>query len=440
MMAEIKTKRQPLGILSRMALVEIEGGLLGEILRASQRSLPTANRFLKPEHFSDGRHRLIFQTIQKLGPSPGLVLVRQVSEAHPSLRQYINADLFCNESLFHADEVATFAQEIRRQDLLGRGRKILGERIGAAGSAKEVESAFESWKAESLSLISVDGCQNFMELLAMTMDEIEEARTKGVEMPTPWASVNRYIGGLFRGDLMTIAARTSLGKTTFGLNVTSGLLALKKRILFYCLEQPPPQLMKRLISLRMRIEGWRLRTGEISDSDWKKIADMAKEEWDDLLFIPRVSNPSIEEVGDALDCYRPDVFILDYIQRVDAPGEPRSRALGLYASRLKDFSLEKNIHTLLISQLNRQPELRGRDAIPQISDLKESGDIEEASDVVGLLYWPHYYNAKKDENEYRIYWAKNRHGATGQCELCYEPKFFAFHEQSDPEVQGGLNL
>jgi len=431
-----KKEPKPSGILGDHSLVEVEAAILGELLRNPEACFQTVERVLKPEHFFDGRHRMIYKTILGLGVHPSLFLTKQVAEAHPSLSAYVNADLFCNEAIFSEKQIAPFAQEIRRQNLLGRERRLLTERVTAAASAYEVEEAFGEWRAEALS-VSADGrYQGFSEVFMETLKEIEEAKTKGVEMPTPWDSMNRLVGGIYRGDVFTIAARPSIGKTSLGLNIAAFLADRKKKSLIFNLEQPPTQIMKRFIALRQHIEGWRLRSGDLSEQEWKRVSDFASAEWEDYIRIPRVTRPTIDEVITALDQHQPDVFILDFLQRAGIESERRNEGIGQYARRLKDLTLERDIGTILVSQLNRQPELRGKDAIPIMADLKESGDIEEQSDIIGLLYWPHYYNEKKDENDYRVYIAKNRHGATGYCELYFEAKYFAFYEKTDPEAQG----
>ena len=405
---------------------ELEAALLAETLRDPESYLPILERSLKPEHFNSPRHEVIFTKMLEVGVKPSIVFSRKVANVLPgTLKAYVLADLFTNvDSFVPKNRIEETTQEIREFYRLDGLRSELMESLKNAKTNLEVQTSVEAFREKDRELTSSADIVSFGDLVVAAIDDIARAKKEGVEIKTPWPDVDHYIGGLSRGDVIIVGGRPSMGKTTWSCNILAGVADQEKRVLLYCIEQPPIQIIKRLISLRRGIEGYKLRDGSISEEEWSSVAKISEERWHDLVFIPDVRSPRLEDIMGSVDRFNPDVLIVDQIQLVEtAEDDTRALELSRFMAKIKNLSKERRIATIICSQLNRKVEERAS-KMPMVSDLKDSGGIEDFSDIIILLFWAHFYNHSKPKNELLGIIGKNRHGPTGQIEFDYKPEYF----------------
>jgi len=240
--------------------------------------------------------------------------------------------------------------------------------------------------------------------------------------------------GLNPSELVLLAARPGMGKTSFALNVL--LHAGKysgKTVVFFSLEMSREQLASRLIASEAFVDGKRLVTGKLTDDDWDKVSLAAASLNKTNILID--DNPTLSVADMNAKCRRVDnlgLVIIDYLQLMQAAGgkssggENRQQVVADISRALKIMSKELNVPVLCLSQLSRANEARA-DKRPMLSDLRESGAIEQDADVVMFLYREDYYNKESElHNIAECIIAKNRRGETGTVQLQWLPEFTAF--------------
>ena len=275
-------------------------------------------------------------------------------------------------------------------------------------------------------------------VLKDVMDRLAElTATGGKTLPglsTGLSAVDAKINGMNKSDLLLLAARPGMGKTSMALNVA--LSAAKdsgKTVAIFSLEMSREQLVTRLIAAEGLVENQRLVTGNLRESDWMKIAEAASSL--SRMDIRIDDNPLLTVADMNAKCRRLDnlgLVVIDYLQLMTSAGgkgysgENRQQAVSDISRMLKIMAKELQVPVLCLSQLSRANEKR-EDKRPMLSDLRESGAIEQDADIVMFLYREDYYNEDTDKrNIAECIVAKNRHGETGKVELRWMPEYTAF--------------
>ena len=253
-------------------------------------------------------------------------------------------------------------------------------------------------------------------------------------LSTGFSAVDGKINGLNKSDLLLLAARPGMGKTSMALNVA--LAAAKesgKTVAIFSLEMSREQLVTRLIAAEGLVENTRLTTGNLRESDWVKIAEAASTLSRTDIRID--DNPLLTVADMNAKCRRLDnlgLVVIDYLQLMTSAGgksysgENRQQAVSDISRMMKIMAKELQVPVLCLSQLSRANEKR-EDKRPMLSDLRESGAIEQDADIVMFLYRDDYYNADTEKhNVAECIVAKNRHGETGKVELRWMPEYTAF--------------
>lgn len=263
------------------------------------------------------------------------------------------------------------------------------------------------------------------------LDELSKNPGKLPGIPTGLSELDTALGGLNRSDLLLIASRPGMGKTSIALNMA--LNAAKKsgkKIVIFQLEMSREQLAARILSNEALVDSNKLRTGELSEDDWVKIARATNVVSRTGIYID--DNPTIKvgemkakarRLGDDLG-----LIIIDYLQLMqpEKRGENRVNEVSDISRALKIMAKELNVPVLCLSQLSREPEKRS-DKRPMLSDLRESGAIEQDADIVLFLYRDDYYNEDSEErNVAECIISKNRHGPTGTIKLQWLGQFTTF--------------
>ena len=265
------------------------------------------------------------------------------------------------------------------------------------------------------------------------LGEMSESENHLPGLSTGLSAVDQKITGLNKSDLILLAARPGMGKTSFALNIALNVAkSTHKTVAVFSLEMSREQLATRLLSSEACVENYRLKTGSLRETDWEKIAGAAT-------ILNKVDiriddNPMLSVADMNAKCRRLDnlgLIVIDYLQLMTSAGgsrggESRQQVVSDMSRMLKIMAKELNIPVICLSQLSRANEKRD-DKRPMLSDLRESGAIEQDADIVLFLYRDDYYNEDSEKhNIAECIVAKNRHGETGKVELRWMPDYTTF--------------
>ena len=399
---------------------------------------------LQPQDFYLQQNREIFETIYSMfiysRPIDGVTVAREMEKNgvyRDDTRAYL---LQLMEVTPTSANVMEYAGIIRDKALLRSMAKAAGDFAAmvqeGVGTAGDLLSAAEQ---KIYAIRQGRGSQEMATVGAVLNDVMEQLAklTAGSEPPglsTGLSAVDRKINGLNKSDLLLLAARPGMGKTSMALNVAlSAAKASGKTVAIFSLEMSKEQLVTRLLANEGLIENTRLATGNLRESDWEKIAQAASVLNQTNIRID--DNPLLTVADMNAKCRRLEnlgLVVIDYLQLMTSAGgkgysgENRQQAVADISRMLKIMAKELQVPVLCLSQLSRANEKR-EDKRPMLSDLRESGAIEQDADIVMFLYRDDYYNEDSEKrNIAECIVAKNRHGETGKVELRWMPDYTAF--------------
>jgi replicative DNA helicase len=277
-----------------------------------------------------------------------------------------------------------------------------------------------------------------------TIEKLYEKKEMVTGVPSGFKELDRMTAGFQPSDLIIVAGRPSMGKTAFCLNAAQ-YVAIEKGIpiAIFSLEMSKEQLVIRMLCSEARVEGTRLRTGYLSESDWPKLTLAAGNLSDAPIYIDDTASLSILELRAKARRLHAEhglgMLIIDYLQlmRGRSKVESRQQEISEISRSLKALAKELNIPVIAVSQLSRKTEER-RDFRPQLSDLRESGAIEQDADVILFLYRDELYNRAEDNpnrGKAELIIGKQRNGPIGKVELAFLDKFTTFKELYKGEVE-----
>ncbi len=288
---------------------------------------------------------------------------------------------------------------------------------------------------------SVKGLQKVGDVILETFDRLdllnspEKDLYKGI--PTGIGALDRTITGLNRSDLILLAARPGMGKTSFALNIARHVsVTCKRRVAFFSLEMGKEQLASRLLSTEGLIQGTKLRTGILSEDEWVRLVEAGDVLGKADLYLDDTPGITVPEMKAKLRRLKGvDLVIIDYLQLMSSSRriDNRVQEISEITRNLKILAKEFNIPVITLSQLSRASEQRTEHK-PQLSDLRDSGSIEQDADIVLFLYRDDYYRDKSDtenadKNSGECIVAKNRHGETRSVPLHWQGEFMRFTSQ-----------
>lgn len=267
------------------------------------------------------------------------------------------------------------------------------------------------------------------------LDELAKSDSKIPGVPTGFGDLDYFLTGLNKSDLILVAARPGMGKTSFALNIAlNAAKKIEKDIVIFQLEMSKEQLAGKFLASEALIDSRKLKTGELDDEDWIKIAKATNTLSKTKIYID--DNPAItvaeikakcRRLGDSLG-----MIVIDYLQLMQSGlkrGDSRVNEVSEISRSLKIMAKELNVPVVCLSQLSRAAEQR-QDKRPMLSDLRESGAIEQDADIVLFLYRDDYYNEESEEkNVAEIIISKNRHGSTGTIKLQWIGQYTIFANQ-----------
>ena len=265
-------------------------------------------------------------------------------------------------------------------------------------------------------------------------------REKYLGIPSGFSLLDKYTTGFNKSDLVLIGARPAMGKTSFALNIARNMAVAGRKVVFFSLEMPKEQLAQRVLATEARVEGSKFRTGLIESNEWDRIAQAASALSNIELYFDDTSTITVPLMKARIRRMKNvDAVIVDYLQLMTGTKrtENRVQEVSEITRSLKLMAKELHIPVIVCSQLNRSTDQRGKAHRPQLSDLRESGSIEQDADIVMMLYRPNYYekDAKNDanvpvevnnDNEAQVLVVKNRHGSIGDVDLNWTSEFTLF--------------
>lgn len=257
-------------------------------------------------------------------------------------------------------------------------------------------------------------------------------------IPTGFGLLDRYITGLNKSDFILIGARPAMGKTSFALNLAQNItMGARKRCVFFSLEMTKEQLAERLLASQAGIESQKFRTGELSNDEWIRLGNALSSFHDVELYLDDTAAITVPEIKSIVRRLKNvDCILIDYLGLIQSAvhKENRVQEVSEITRNLKMMAKDLNIPVICCAQLSRGTEGRGKTHTPQLSDLRESGSIEQDADIVMFLYRPDYYRNELseeerdevDENLTELIVAKNRHGGVGTIQLTFDKEFTRF--------------
>lgn len=258
-----------------------------------------------------------------------------------------------------------------------------------------------------------------------------------IGIPTGFSYLDKVLGGGFhRSDFIVIGARPAMGKTSFALNVARNIAMKGRKVLFFSLEMSKEQLAQRIISTEARIVSNKLRTGDITDSDWEKLGLALQNLVNCELYFDDTANINVPEMkARALRMKDVDCIVIDYLQLMSGTKRTENRVneVSEITRGLKMMAKDLNIPVVTCSQLSRGVAKNSSDHRPQMTDLRESGTIEQDADIVLMLHREDYYKNDPDAetdpesvNIAEVIVGKNRHGSTETVKVAWNPEFTMF--------------
>lgn len=426
--------------------IEAEQSVLGAIL-IEQSSIAKISDMMQPEDFYREAHRLVFRAAMVLferGEAIDFITVTDILRREGTLEQAGGISYITSlaNGVPTAANITYHAKIVQEKSLLRRLINAATE-IASLGYAEseEVERILDQSEQKILEVATRKSGQEYQpikEIIFNTLDKIDEMhKAKGgiTGIPTGFMNLDKLTGGFQRADLILIAARPSMGKTAFVLNVAQYMATRdKKSVAIFSLEMPKEQLAMRMMCAEGLIDSQRFRTGNMSNEEWSKLVDAADRLSGSPMFIDDTANVTAIELRNkarriskehGLDC-----IIIDYLQLMDGGAhsriDNRQQQISDISRSLKALARELRVPVIALSQLSRGPESR-TSRRPMLSDLRESGSLEQDADLVAFLYRDDYYNPETDKkNITELIIAKNRNGPTETVELYFHKNFTRF--------------
>ncbi len=430
---------------------EAEQAVLGAIILDSTVFDKVLDYIKSPEFFYVALHKLIFAQMQEMinfGAAIDFVTLLERLKQNKAFDEATGKtylmDLVNNcPSISNAEAYAkVIADKYNIRRLITASREIIDDAsAGDDDPAILIDSAeqkiFDIRKGNERT-----GLERINSVILQTFDRLDALNSATDDsmkpIPTGIGDLDRMITGLNRSDLILLAARPGMGKTSFALNIArNAACKSKKTVAFFSLEMSKEQLASRLLSTEALISGTKLRTGKLTDEEWERLVPASDVLSKAELYLDDTPGITITEMKSRLRRLRNiDLVVIDYLQLMGSGKriDNRVQEISEITRNLKILAKEMNVPVITLSQLSRASEQR-TDHRPQLSDLRDSGSIEQDADIVLFLYREGYYSEKSaeaaaaptaDMNSGECIVAKNRHGEANAVKLHWQGEFMRF--------------
>ena len=424
---------------------EAEQSVIGAIFLEPQ-ALITASEILLADDFYLNAHKKIFETMLRLSDQGKAIDVVTVTEELSAKKEIEDVGglsylLELANAVPTAANVAHYAKIVEEKALLRRLIRV-ATKIVEDGYTREdeVEALLGEAEKKMMEVANRKNAGDFKhvkDVLVETFDNIEQLQSQKGEVtgiPTGFRDLDNITAGFQRNDLIIVAARPSVGKTAFALNVAQSVaVQARENVAIFSLEMGAEQLVMRMLCAEGNIDAQVLRTGALTTEDWGKLTMAMGSLSNSGIFIDDTPGVRINEIR--AKCRRLaqenglGMILIDYLQLIQGsgkPGENRQQEVSEISRSLKGLARELKVPVIALSQLSRGVEQR-QDKRPMMSDLRESGSIEQDADIVAFLYRDDYYDKESEsKNMIEIIIAKQRNGPTGTVTLAFKKEFNKF--------------
>ncbi len=425
--------------------IEAEEAVLGAIL-VNPTSLGRIVELLKPESFYKPAHKVIYAAVLELFNKNEPIDIVTVSEHLRNKeeldtaggRSYIN-DLALN--VVTTANIEFYAKIIQEKEikraLISAGSEIVAMSYENEDTSNVLDNAQKlifniAAQKDTTDLVGIQ------DLVVASYEQIEQRfnnKDDLVGVTTGFYDLDAITSGLQKSDLIILAARPSMGKTAFALNLAQNVaMKGKKGVAIFSLEMPKQQLVKRMLCAEAEVEANRVTSGNLQPRDWEKLVEAMTRLSEARIYIDDTS--SITSIDIKAKCRRLmmeekelGLIVIDYLQLMEGGGNPndRNQQISAISRSLKGLARELDVPIIALSQLSRGVESRP-DKRPMMSDLRDSGAIEQDADIVMFIYRDEYYNKDDVNNKGKaeVILAKHRNGAVGTIELLFQSNITKF--------------
>ena len=432
---------------------DAERSVLGSIL-IDKDVFFKVSEFITADDFYSKANKEIYNSMMDLYKEDSPIDVVTVAE---SLNRRKSLDA-CGGRSYLAElsaEVATTANAVQyakimqeksvRRQLISAGSGIVENSFNEQLESKQVVDRAESSIFEISKQRQTKDYVKIQTVLNKNLEEIKEIQKHPGQLPglsTGFRDLDNMTTGLQKSDLIILAARPSMGKTAFAMNIAQyAALKLGKRVAFFSVEMSDDAVGYRFLSMQARVDGKKIKRGDLSSEDWESLYEAVSRYGESDLVIDATPGISVMEVRNK--CRRMnaerkvDLIIIDYLQIMSSDGRSDNRVneVAKMTASLKQLAREMECPVIVLSQLSRGAEKRDGDKRPMLSDLRDSGSIEQDADVVMFLHREDYYKKPEAEptNICEVIIAKQRQGETGTVKLTWIPKYQKFADRIDDD-------
>jgi len=415
---------------------DAEKSVIGAMLIDSEAVL-TVSEILVPDDFYGKQYGILFDAMVSLymdgKPIDLVMLENKLKEMNvaPELSSIdVAKDIF--NQVFTSANVKHYANIVKEKSILRRIIKTNEEIANRCYLQKDtLDDILNLTEKKIFNIMQTQGGGDYVpvkQIVINVLENIEKAtKTKGnvTGIPTGFRDLDYQTSGMQPSDLVLIAARPSMGKTAFVLNLAEHMAFKKKvTVAIFSLEMSKEQLINRILSIESRVSSQSLRTGNLEDDDWDKVIEAAQYISNSKLIVDDTPSISIQELRSKCRKYKLEhnlgIIIIDYLQLMSAgdnSSDSRQQQISDISRSLKALARELNVPVIALSQLSRAVEQRP-DHRPMLSDLRESGAIEQDADVVMFLYRDYYYDKQTENPDVaEVIIAKQRNGPVGTVYL-----------------------
>ena len=425
--------------------IEAEKAVLASIL-IDKETVTGAIEILEKQDFYSKAYGIVFECMVELfneGKPIDLVLIQNKLLEKQVPPEITSLDFFRGimDSVPTSANIKNYAKIVKDKSSLRKLIRVSEEIVNDCYiGEKNVEELFAKTENEIFKLLETKETKDVVPINEVVLNVLNkiEAASKNNEtvtgIPTGFVDLDYKTSGLQPSDLILVAARPSMGKTAFVLNIVQNI-TMKKKIscMVFSLEMSAEQLVNRLLSMESNVDSQKLRTGNLNDNDWNSLIEGAVSVGSSTLAIDDTPGISINELRSKCRKMKLekglDIIIIDYLQLMTGSGKSnisRQQEISDISRSLKALAREMRAPVIALSQLSRACETRP-DHRPMLSDLRESGAIEQDADVVMFLYRDDYYHKDTEHpNEAEVIIAKQRNGARGTINLVWKPDITKF--------------
>lgn len=420
-----------------------EQAVIGGLILSGQSAWDIVADLVSESDFYLDAHRRVFRHIKQLVDASVAIDILSVSDAIDSSNEteQVGGLAYLVEVANTTPSSANIAVHAKIVKEKARVRALVGalEDARAIACAPGIVSAQDRINAvnDKLSAIAVENSRGTPKSMAGLLTSVVnniEARTERGEvisgLSTGFCDLDEILDGLKGGDLTVVAGRPSMGKTAFALNIAENVALDGSAAMIFSMEMSDVQLVTRTLSSVARVDGKTLMSGKLSNDDWDRVASAMGRLVDAPLIIDESTSLSVSEIRARARRQQQKgglaLVVIDYLQLMSGRGNNRNEELGDITRGLKLMARDLNVPVILLSQLSRKVEERA-DKRPIMSDLRESGSIEQDADVVMMVYRDEYYNKDTQfKGIAEIGVRKNRMGSCGDVRMVFNPEFSAF--------------